>query len=935
MELNTENEKPLPMTPESQDTTESHRHSQLFVDTIQTQQSPLNRSYSDLSGSGIESQPPRSQPGNAFSRLKPPDMMPIETSPVETEDPSIPWGSHGSSGTASPIEVAHGPQVLRKMSSIDYNGGLAVPAKKSKDFQLNEDTSELSDPFDDRSEKLSVTKRRVFTEPLPANLDIPKFASTRESSPLSTGISTTPDPFGKEILDTSLPDPSPEDANRSGPTRGRKLSRFAILRAKLSTKDLHKESSKQESAAKPAIPAHRSFTGSAIPSPPFNLHGSKAKQTSNPARTHKISAPTLIPSLTTGQIPPNSRKIPVPPSGISSNIHGTSSQSRRSSVIESQAKAQSESTHKGKPEPAAKMPNRTLFQKRPGTIAPPLSTAAALKKPLPAKPATPSDSPISKGLPPQARQVVEGEEKTKSLGKSESKRWPGKLQLPGSKPESPQTPNQKGPKFNARLEKPETPSDTPKSADLQSRNTATQAQIDDIKDTLKSIHRQLDSGAASTSRKFEDLSTWVGDHLKNQSEATSDLNRTSADLIGKQAQMLREILKFQLDVRLDIGNMDRRLSVFENKVLDDLQNEVRSLARACEEMNEKIESIMEKSAFESTQGFMEQQEERIKEIELQIAYLKERQTTVTSHEPTPFAAARRVPSLRSLSSNDSIEPLIRQIKPVPSIPSEPIQESPSHPRVPSMPEAKPLGMFPRSVSVTGKGFLKGIKDIASTSPDGTKEKGFEKTKNNEDAKKWNVFGLRRRRDFSDNSAKFGWSPRPRRAKDSQGSDVVTSSRSSSPPIPPIMRDIPYGGVERRPTPFPTSVTQSAFRPPSGSQPDDSATTSYDTAPEPSNIVVELEKSVSQSSVDAFAKEHLQEVSSSETVHPVGGETPEPEKEVAACEPSSPDTVVHQPTTTVVIEKQPVSSDAEQDWDRVSVEESKVNEGNNQPPHGMF
>ncbi|KAJ5638466.1 hypothetical protein N7528_000856 [Penicillium herquei] len=583
------------------------------------------------------------------------------------------------------------------------------------------------------------------------------------------------------------------------------------------------------------------------------------------------------------------------------------------------------------------MPNRTLFQKRSGTIAPPLSIAAASKKPLPAKPVTPSDSPISKGLPPQARQVVEGEEKTKPIPRSESKRWPGKLQLPGAKPQSPQTPSQKGSKFNPHLEKPETPSDTPKSADLQSRNTAVQTQIDDIKDTLKSVQRQLDAGAASTSRKVEDLSTWVGDHLKNQSEATSDINRTNADLISKQAQMSREILKFQLDVRLDIGNMDRRLSIFENKVLDDLQNEVRSLARACEEMNEKIESLIEQCSFEGTQGLMEQQEERIKEIELQLAYLKERQVNVTSHETAPFAAvaARRIPSRRSLSSQGSIEPLIRQIKPASSIPSEPIQESPSHPRVPSMSEAKPLGMFPRSVSVTGKGFLKGIKDIASTSPDGSKEKSFEKTKNNEDAKKWNVFGLRRRRDFSDNSAKFGWSPRPRRAKDSQGSDVVTSSRSSSPPIPPIMRDIPYGGVERRPTPFPTSVTQSAFRPPSGSQPDDSATTSYDTAPEPSTIVVELEKSVSRSSADAFTKEHLQEVSSSETVHPVGGETPEAEKEVSACEPSSPDTVVHQPTITGNLEKKPVSSDAEQDWDRVSVEESKMNEGANQAPPGMF
>ncbi|KAJ5714777.1 uncharacterized protein N7483_011958 [Penicillium malachiteum] len=816
------------------------------------------------------------------------------------------------------------------MSSIDYNNVLGVPGKRSQDFQSNEDVSELSDPFDDESEKLNVTKRRVFTEPLPADMTTPKFASPRDTNPMNTRM-FTPDPFDMGLPDTGLPDASSEDANRSGPTKGKKLSRFAILRAKLSTKDLHKESAKQEfasNAAKPAMPAHRAFTGSGIPSPSFNLHGNKAKQPLNPARTQKISAPTLIPSLTSGQIPQNARRIPVPPPGMLSNLHGTSSQSRRSSAIESQAKTQSEFT-KEKPESVAKMANRTLFQKRPGNVAAPLSIGAALKKPLPAKPVSPSDTPVSKALPPKARQVVEGEEKLKSLPKSESKRWSGKLQLPTSKNESPQTPNQKGSKFLTRLEKPETPSNTPKSVDLQSRNTTVQTQIDDIKDKLQSIQRQLDSGAANMSRKVEDLSTWVGDHLKNQSEATSDLNRTNADLIAKHSQMSREILKFQLDVRLDIGNMDRRLSIFENKVLDDLQNEVRSLARVCEELNEKTELLMEKCAFDGTQSFIEQQEEKIKDIELQIAYLKDRSANVTSHEIAPFPAARQVPSRPSLSSHGSIEPLIRQVRPIPSIPSEPIQESPDRPRAPSMSENKPLGMFPRSVSVTGKGFLKGIKDIASSSPDATKEKSIEKTKNNEDAKKWNMFGLRRRRDFSDNSAKFGWSPRPRRAKDPQASDV-TRSRSSSPPGPPIVRDISYG-VERRPTPFPTSLTQ----PSSGSQPDDSATTSHDTATEPSNLVVELEKSVSQSSADAVVEENPQEISSSETVHPVREETPESEKEVSACEPSSPDTVVHQPTATDGIAKQPVSSDAEQDWDRVSVRESKVNEGDNQPPPGMF
>ncbi|KAJ6024208.1 hypothetical protein N7540_005005 [Penicillium herquei] len=824
------------------------------------------------------------------------------------------------------------------MSSIDYNNGLAVPGKKSKDFQSNGDTSELSDPFDDESEKLNVTKRRVFTEPLPADMDTPQFGSPRDTNPMSRRM-FTPDPFDMKLPDTNLPDPSSEDANRSAPTRGKKLSRFAILRAKLSTKDLRKENVKQESGsstAKPALPAHRGFTGSSIPSPSFSIHGSKAKQTSNPARTHKISSPTLIPSLTTGQIPQNARRIPVPASGLLSNPHWTSGQSRRNSAIESQAKTQSEFTHKEKPEPAAKPANRTLFQKRPGNIAAPPSVGAALKKPLPAKPASPSETPVSKGLPLKAGQVVEGEEKLKSLPKSESKRWPGKLQLPAAKNESPQTPNQKGSKFHAHLEKPETPSDTPKSVDLQSRNAAAQIQIDDIKDTLRSIQRQLDSGTASMTRKVEDLSTWVGDHLKNQSEATSDLNRTNADLIAKQAQMSREILKFQLDVRLDIGNMDRRLSIFENKVLDDLQNEVRSLARVCEELNEKTELLMKKCASDGTQRFIEEQEERIKEIELQLSYLKERSASVTSHEIVPFPAARRVPSRRSLSSHGSIEPLIRQVRPVPSIPSEPIQESPGHPRAPPMSENKPLGMFPRSVSVTGKGFLKGIKDIASSSPDATKEKSIEKSKNNEEAKKWNMFGLRRRRDFSDNSAKFGWSPRPRRAKDPRAPGA-TRSRSSSPPIPSIVRDIPYG-IERRPTPFPTSVTQPAFRPPSGSQPNDSATTSYDTAPEPSTLVVELEKSVSQSSADAFVKENSQEISSNETVHPVGERTPEPEKEVSACEPSSPDTVVHRPSTTASIAKQTVSSDTEQEWDRVSGEESKVNDGDTQviqPPPGMF
>ncbi|KAJ5714776.1 uncharacterized protein N7483_011957 [Penicillium malachiteum] len=97
MELKTENEKALPMTPEFEDTTESHHHSQLFVDASQRQHSPFSQSNSDLSGLGIESQLPSPQPGNspqhgnAFSRLKPPDVMPTETNASETED----WEIHG------------------------------------------------------------------------------------------------------------------------------------------------------------------------------------------------------------------------------------------------------------------------------------------------------------------------------------------------------------------------------------------------------------------------------------------------------------------------------------------------------------------------------------------------------------------------------------------------------------------------------------------------------------------------------------------------------------------------------------------------------------------------------------------------------------------------------------------------------------------------
>lgn len=131
--------------------------------------------------------------------------------------------------------------------------------------------------------------------------------------------------------------------------------------------------------------------------------------------------------------------------------------------------------------------------------------------------------------------------------------------------------------------------------------------------------------------------------------------------------------------------------------------------------------------------------------------------------------------------------------PLPRTPASMAPSTPTRPRLMNAAEAKSTSMFPRSVSLSKKGFLKGMKGAVSNAPEPKgKEKSLEKTLSNEDGKRWHVFGFRRRREASDSSStiggKYPWSPR--RGKDASAPGSTSSSRSSTPPVPAIPRNIP-------------------------------------------------------------------------------------------------------------------------------------------------
>lgn len=653
----------------------------------------------------------------------------------------------------------------------------------------------------------------------------------------------------------------------------KKKSRLELIKSKLSFKDLRKESMKDEiSDPVPVLPdvptlssnddskirARRPLAGSGIPSASPSTYNFRAKlrpiDQSKPSPAGASMRATSQPS-----VPPS--KIPPPPSGSLSNAQntvtptpvraasrlggGTVNQNTASTGMSSK-QDQAAKTKISTPAPTKKL--------EPG-IEDPRPSLGGLLKSGGRTPTQPNlDYPITDDSPPCADDLLEGTGKVKYV----PRHWIVKHASPSAAPKPDfavpsayakgETPVEALPdymtSFKERLQKANIPLNQPVPPEIQNRSTA--AHVDDIADMAQSIQRQAETGMQNLNKKFDELSTWIGDQLKNTADDITELARTNSDLVAKQFEISKEMMKFQLDVRTEIGVMERRLNIFEMKVMDEVQAELRTLARGQEDLGRKTDELYAKLVAQSddTQKYIEDMRRKIEQIEEDVEQLKNKGvspeilaledkvarlqnifgskgpqnavqtgddaanqnvqplTPVSTNVPVPAQAPER----QSESSTCSTEPTIQQRANAtresevglltPALPAHP---SPPLPRATDITHPKSTNVFPRSVSLSKKGFLKNMKDAASTTQDPKdsekKEKTPEKTPPpHDDNKKWNPFGFRRRRELSDSAgsnttnSKFSW-PTARRVKDTTNTPTndVSSSRSSTPPVPPIPR----------------------------------------------------------------------------------------------------------------------------------------------------
>ncbi|KAJ5918633.1 hypothetical protein N7466_010625 [Penicillium verhagenii] len=904
------------------------------------------------------------QPGNAFSLLK----------PIPANGSSLPRRASARSASRSPEEnVPRPPPVLRKMSSLDYEEGLAIPMPKPR--HMKTDSNNCSNTCEDKVERPNTLRKRLA------------------SDPISSLAHTTPEPIGFQD--------SPE---------GRKRSRFEMIKSKLSFKDLRKE------ALKDASPAHSNNsspheypngipTGSSSSSQGSNLH----------TKTHPIKKSDILPPIPLQAPPvkprqPSAKRIPLPSSGTFSSARPTSSlvkpTSQRASLSGSRASSSTiTSTIEENENPVvctSPFPPITHERRRHGVAIPPSIGETPTRLPSFPNTAPVPNYPVTKDSPPNISDLTEREGKVKYLPGSwfddsyrpissgnEQKNIPltaGAYDNNESPIES--LPNYL-PSFKERLKKSNLPLNETTHDENPKRSRIFVHQLDDILDMIKSIQQRTDTGVAVMSKKIEELCAWVGDQLQNQIESNGDLSRANSDLFSKQCQISREMMKFHLEIRLEIGVMEQRLSDFENRVIDELQNEVRSLTISYGELKLTTEKIIAKHICNDNQSFIHGHMQKNADIEREIAYMKAHQgSSMTFQDNASFVSAGVTPQV-SYSSLDSTEPLIYSAVCGPlSSPEEALATPKRHPaalehtpvpprNTPTTPkqlqltpkastaprvstaamdvaitpirgqrlpksDSKVVGMMPRSVSLTGKGIIKGIKDMTSSSPDikNTKEKSpLAKPKNNDDVKKWNLFSIRtRRRDVSDtassggsSNSRFGWPSRGRRSKSNATNpeEIATRSRSSTPPLPAIPRTSfsPRNAeharsIERIPTPFPhvsqdhKFATHPALRAGSRTE-NDKSFSSYETATE--TFENNAEQNVLDGSVSAFA-EPRPDLESVNKVRSVRDVTPTVNDRGCVVESVSPDTVVHRCSEDV--RKDVHSTDTLQEWDHVSVPDTK-------------
>jgi hypothetical protein len=636
----------------------------------------------------------------------------------------------------------------------------------------------------------------------------------------------------------------------------KKRSKLDLIKSKLSFKDLRKEASIENIHSSPLTPQFPDVPAQALDESSDRAYRRIASPNTLPAMSRpnynfKVKLKPIDQGRVSGCSSQSSTapsKIPLPPPGAFTNAHGISVPSRilnrRVSSTESQSSSITQDRSKSSEIDTAATPT-TKRRPKNLTLLPPGVDIAQ-------KPRVSCEMPnyaTTMESPSMLVDLLEGPDKVKHLprnrlGPDFGLSVPPKEKLPTPTAYKENEPHVTSitdylPSFDQRLEKADLP--------LEGFTFPTRSipmQVDDLVDMVRSIQRQTDLGVNNLNNKLDELANWINDQLQKQVTSISDLARTKADLSSKQLDVSKEIMKFQMECRLEVGVMERRLNTFEMKVMDEAQAEIRALGRSYEDLNRKTENLINKFSSDDIHKFIECQRRKTEEIQREVAYLKSQDemyklaepqkkqtvrcvkaqmddTELTPTSPYPItpskvelsdelpavqaelgaSADQKVATLHSSmdvqryseSTVRSTPPLIMENErdralPLPPTPASLNTPPPLQSRVSSAQGQKPVCSLPRSISLTNKGFMPSTKGTVSNAPD-SNEKQVEKKPLNE-GKKRSIFAFLHRRDHRENGSERHSRSSLRRAEGTLLLDDGSSRNSTpTPPIPAILRDI--------------------------------------------------------------------------------------------------------------------------------------------------
>lgn len=851
----------------------------------------------------------------------------------------------GSSETSSWEDILK-PGLPRKPSwQLDYDQELAIPMPKPRQRRFNNPEKAPPLPEEPDEMKFPIMKKRAVTDPATA---------------------------GQSASEPAVP------------VLTNKKSKMELIKNKLSFKDLRKESLKAEISSPipmivPDIPtrplseharvhARRPLPGSGIPtmSPSISIDDLPAKL--KPVQLDQalsIGLPTGVKS----QFDIGTSRIPLPPSKTFSHPQGTVVPKTpiRSASQRTGGSVSGDATPSEKADITEKPVTDTEDTMSPSTgksgldivVTGPSPETSNKQHELPSLPAPALNYGVTEDSIPKPLNLLVETDEVRCIAQD----WvvedtPSPTPLP--KPTASTTHNE-----GETLQKANVQLDKLSSKEIQGPSTT--VHIDDIVNMIQSIRQQTDMGMQTLDKRIDELTAWVNDQFNNAVDTMSDAAQANSELFAKHYQLSKELMKFQMDVRTEIGMMERRLNMSVAQFRDEMQTEMQAYSQVHDELTSKFDVCYEKllSRPVEIQQLLEKMlckqydmEAKIEELNNNVnkvpqdifaleskvaileASIRNKNSSASadiggaiadfdSKVSTPVSVKTIQPAANQERNDESASANTQAINTQPQTPAEksehgPISPVPSahaslvHPRVRTGSQPK-SPRIPRSLSLPRKAFLKNVKDATPTAPakETDKEKSPEEPVFAEDGKKRNVFGFRRRRQVSDSagsgSNKFNWSTSRRSSTANDG----PSSRSSTPPVPAIPRLIPQW-VDKTNT---LSISHPAHRTASAqNKPTEGAAPATQKTP---TATVTVQSSIARDYGSARGSMPASTSSSVGENKPASSSVISPGSFHSAEDKHASESTANNAVDDSA--RAPLLSDADQDWDQVSLDESHSRE----------